>query len=189
MFGWLTTPSTPRCRHAPLTVLSRRVRHISPHLLIRKLPNLGSVLYLHSSSQQVITDTLPPGLLVTERAFAPLLDVRWLMATSAVTEDGPREWLEGMDHAGRPRARLHLLPDTDYLAWEALMATHESPLPPPAAPNTPLLRPDRASVVNFRLREFAGLTMLGGYSSIALSPLGSHVAAHIAHAESVSLYR
>lgn len=189
MFGWLTTPSTPRCRHAPRTVLSRRVRHISPHLLLRKLPSLGSVLYLHNSSAQVITDTLPPGLLVTERALAPLLDVRWLLATSAVTEDGPREWLECMDHSGRPRARLHLLPDTDYLAWEAFMATHESPLQPPTSPGTPLLRPDSAQVVNFRLREFAGLTVLDGRPSIALSPLGSHVAARIAHAESVSLYR
>jgi hypothetical protein len=189
MFGWLTTPSSPRCRHAPLTVLSRRARHISPHLLINKLPSLGSVLYLHNSSAQVITDTLPPGLLVTERTLAPLLDVRWLMATSAVTEDGPREWYECMDRSGRSRARLHLLPDTDYLAWEALMAAHESPLEPPVLPGTPPLRPDSAKVVNFRLRDVAGLTVLDCHPSMALSPLGSHVAAHIAHAESVSLYR
>jgi hypothetical protein len=189
MFGWLTTPSSPRCRHAPLTVLSQRLRPISPHAWLDKLPSLGSVLYLHNSAAQVITEALPPGLLVTERSLAPLLDVRWLMATSAVTEDGPREWLECMDRFGRPRARLHLLPDTDYLAWEALMAKPEPSLPPPVSPNAPSLRPDSASIVNFRLREFAGLILLEGDTSTELSPLGHHVAAHIAHAESVSLYR
>jgi hypothetical protein len=188
MFGWLTTPSSPRCRHAPLTVLSRRVRPISPHVLMHKLPGLGSVLYLHNTVAQVITEALPPGLLVTERALAPLLDIRWLMATSVVTDDGPREWLECMDRFGRPRARLHLLPDTDYLAWEALMAMHESPLQPPGSPDMPMLRPDSACIVNFRLREVAGLTVLERSATSELSPLGRHVAAHIAHAESVSLH-
>jgi hypothetical protein len=189
MFGWLTTPSSLRCRHAPRTVLSQRIRHISPHVLMHKLPSLGSVLYLHNTLAQVITDALPPGLLVTERTLAPLLDVRWLMATSAVTEDGPREWLDCMDRFGRPRARLHLLPDTDYLAWEALMAMHESPLQSPVSANAPSLRADSASVVNFRLREFAGLIVLQGNAHAELSPLGHRVAAHIAHAESVSLHR
>jgi hypothetical protein len=187
MFGWLTTPSSPRCRRAPLTVLSRRVFHISPHVLMHRLPSLGSVLYLHNTSAQVIAVELPPGLLVTERALAPLLDVRWLMATSAVTEDGPREWLECMDRFGRSRARLHLLPDTDYLAWEALMAMHESPLQPPVSPGMPMLRPDRASIVNFRLHEFVGLIVLKRDATTELSPLGHRVAAHIAHAECVSL--
>jgi hypothetical protein len=187
MFGWLTTPSSPRCRHAPLTVLSRRVRHISPHALTHKLPGLGSVLYLHNTAAQVLTEALPPGLLVTERALAPLLDVRWLMATSAVTDDGPREWLECMDRFGRPRARLHLLPDSDYLAWEALMAMHESPFQPPVTPGMSMLRPDSASIVNFRLRVVAGLTVLERGAISELSPIGHHVAAHIAHAESVSL--
>jgi hypothetical protein len=187
MFGWLTTPSSPRCRHAPLTFLSRRVRPISPHVLMHKLPSLGTVLYLHNTSAQVITEALPPGLLVTERALAPLLDVHWLLATSAVTEDGPREWLECMDRFGRSRARLHLLPDTDYLAWEALVAMHESPLQPPVSPGSPMLRPDSASVMNFRLREFAGLIVLKRDATTELSPLGHRVAAHIAHAESVSL--
>jgi hypothetical protein len=189
MFGWLMTPSTPRCHHAPVAALSRRVRQMSPHLLLHRLPSLGSVLYLHNTFAEVITETLPPGLCVTARALAPLLDVRWLMATSAVTEDGPREWIECMDRYGRPRARLHLLPDTDYLAWEALMAAHESSHHPLTLPPGPLLRPDSASVVNFRLRELAGLIVLEGHASTELSPLGSHVAAHIAHAESVSLHR
>ncbi|RUL64003.1 hypothetical protein EKH79_08025 [Dyella dinghuensis] len=155
---------------------------------MHKLPGLGSVLYLHNSAAQVITEALPPGLLVTERTLAPLLDIHWLMATSAVTDDGPREWLECMDRFGRPRARLHLLPDTDYLAWEALMTMHESPLQPPGSPDMPMLRPDSARIVNFRLREVAGLTVLERNATSELSPLGHHVAAHIAHAESVSLH-
>jgi hypothetical protein len=189
MFGWLTSPSSPRCRNAPITVLSRRFRPISPKIWVQHLSHLGSVLYLHNTSTQVLTEPLPHGLLVAERALAPLLDVRWLMATSVVTDDGPREWLECMDSGGRSRARLHLLPDTDYLAWEALMAADESMLQCPASLNTPLLRPDAASVVSFRLRKLAGLTVLEGSAPGTLSSLGDHVAAHIAQAESVAWHR
>lgn len=189
MFGWLTARSAPLCRHAPMTVLSRRTRQITPHVLMRTLPHLGSVLYLHATSSAVIADVLPPGLLVTQRAFAPLLDTRWLVATSVVTDDGPREWWECLDRFGRPRARLHLLPDTDYLAWDAVITSHESDAELPLWTGGPLWRPDGASVVNFQVREFAGLTLLDRGRPMALSPLGGQVATHIASAESVLLYR
>jgi hypothetical protein len=187
MFGWLTTPWALRCRHAPHTLLSRQIRPTTPQRLIQKLPGLGSVLYVHDSSAHVVSENAPGHWLVGERALAPLLDIQWLMATSAVTDDGPREWIECIDRFGHPRVRLHLLPDTDYLAWEALVATHECLPQASALPQNAWLRPDTASVSNFRLREFAGLTVLDRIVPVSLSTVGQHVAARIAQAESVSL--
>lgn len=188
MFGWLATRSTLLCRHAPQTLVSRRTRRMTPHTLMRHLPGLGSLLYLHAAPSAVVTDTLPPGLLVAQREFAPLLDTRWLVATSAVTDDGPREWCECVDRFGRPRARLHLLPDTDYLAWDALMNSHGAlDNPPPAWPRGQLLRPDNASVVNFHTRELAGLLVLDRGPAMVLSTLGGRIAAHIATVESALL--
>jgi hypothetical protein len=186
MFGWLVARSTPLCRHAPLTVVSRRSRQITPSSLIRRLPALGSVLYLHATSATVVHDVLAPGLLVTDRAFAPLLDTRWLVATSVVTDDGPREWLECMDHLGCTRARLHLLPDTDYLAWDALIGACDPDNPPPIVRGVAPLRPDSAAVVNFQVRKLAGLLLLEQAAS-SLSPLGDRIAARIAQAEAAVL--
>lgn len=188
MFGWLATRSTMFCHHAPPTLLSRRVRYVASQRWISQLPALGSVLYLHNTAAQIITDTLPAGLLVTQRTLAPLLDVRWVVATSAVTDDGPREWCECIDRFGRPRARLHLLPDTDYLAWEALMSMGTSDRPPPTSLQTMLLRPDSASVIGFDVSELGGLTVLDRRIPPSLSPLGHHVTAHIIRAESVVLH-
>jgi hypothetical protein len=134
----------------------------------------------------VLTDALPPGLLVTQRAFAPLLDTHWLVATSMVTDDGPREWLECLDRFGHPRARLHLLPDTDYLAWDALMSPCDPDSHPPRLLCSPPLRPDRAAVVNFQLREWAGLLLLEQGDAAMLSPLSDCIAARIAHVESAA---
>ncbi|GAB2565642.1 hypothetical protein ISP15_13750 [Dyella jejuensis] len=187
MFGWLAARSSSLCRHAPLTVVSRRSRRIHPLALWRKLPALGSVLYLHVASGEPPVQALPRGLLVGHRAFAPLLDTRWLVATSAVTDDGPREWFECMDAFGRTQARLHLLPDTDYFAWEALMAPCEPERRTPVSAGVIRFRPDSASVTAFRLRELAGIAVLESGRPARLSPLGDRIAARIAHAESAVL--
>jgi hypothetical protein len=184
MFGWLATRSSSLCRRAPQSIVSRRVRRIASGTLIHALPGLGSVLYVHEPSNAPLPRALPQGVLVMEEALTPLLDVRWLVAVSAVTDDGPREWCECVDLLGRTRARWHLLPDTDYLAWDALTApcTVNIRLPPHAQP----LRPDRASVVSFHLRELAGLLLLER-NPTSLSPLGACVAGRIARAESALL--
>lgn len=184
MFGWLFARSPSFCRRAPRTIASRRVRRMTPHALISTLPGLGSVLYLHATSDCAMPNVLPPGLLIAQPALIPLLDVHWLVAVSVVTDDGPREWCECVDRFGRTRARWHLLPDTDYLAWDALVAScTEMHAPIDAQP----LRPDHASVMNFRLREFAGMLILDQDVSTALSPLGDRIAARIANAESALL--
>ncbi|RDS82476.1 hypothetical protein [Dyella psychrodurans] len=189
MFGWLAAHSTPLCRHVSPTILSRRMRRITPQRLLRTLPDLGVVLYLHATSSAVISEAHPPGLLVAQRAFAPLLDTHWLCATSVVTDDGPREWWECIDRLGRPRARLHLLPDTDYLAWDAVTAPHESDIGPSAGRPGQWLRPNSARVVSFSLCRFAGLYVLDYVPAASLSPLGSRVALHIANAESAVLQK
>jgi len=179
MFGWLASRST-LCPHATATAVSRRARRITPHLLLDLLPALGSVLYLHATANEALPDDLPQGVLV-QRACVPLLGVCWLVAVSAVTGDGPREWCECVDARGRTRARWHLLPDTDYLAWDALTACCTEQVSPLMDAH-PLL-PDSAKVVNFHLREFAGLLLLEQAAAPALSPLGEHIAKHIANAE------
>jgi len=186
MFGWLTARSSLLCRRAPRMLASRRIRRITPHVLISALPGLGSVLYLHAASRET-PDVSTPGLLVAQPAFAPLLDAHWLIAVSVVTDDGPREWCECVDQLGRARARWHLLPDTDYLAWDALTASCM-----PYSAQSPFidaqpLRPDHASVVNFSLREMAGMLLLEQDTYVSLSSLGDRIAARIAHAESASL--
>ena len=187
MFGWLAARSSLLCRRAPRMLASRRFRCITPHTLISALPGLGSVLYLHATPAGVTPNVSTPGLLVAQPAFAPLLDVRWLVAVSVVTDDGPREWCECIDRMGRARARWHLLPDTDYLAWDALTASCLPDSDTSSPVETQPLRPDQASVVSFRLRSIAGMLMLEQEPRAALSPLGDRIAARIAHAESAPL--
>lgn len=184
MFGWLSARSASHCRRAPPAVESRRTRRITPQALVSRLPSLGSVLYVHAHSPNPMLDALPQGLLITQRAFAPLLDAHWLVAISMVTDDGPREWCECVDSFGRTGARWHLLPDTDYLAWDALTA---SCMAMPTPNDTQPLRADGASVVHFCLREFTGMLILDQNASTMLSPLGDGIAARIARAESVLL--
>lgn len=184
MFGWLSARSTSPRRCAPRAVESRRVRRITLHALTGMLPALGKVLYLHGRPNTAMPDALPPGLLIAQPAFASLLDAHWLVAVSAVTDDGPREWCECLDPSGRTLARWHLLPDTDYLAWDVLTALcREASAPIDTQP----LRPCHANVVHFRLRAFAGLLVLDRDRSSMLSPLGGHIAARIAHAEAALL--
>jgi hypothetical protein len=146
------------------------------------LPALGSVLYLHDASHTPILDDTPQGLLV-QRTFVPLLCAHWLLTVSAVTDDGPREWCECIDGDGRTRARWHLLPDTDYLAWDALTAPCTATVSLPS--DMQRLRPTCATVMSFSMREFAGLWLLEEAFSSTLSPLGDCMATRIAHSESV----
>lgn len=187
MFGWLAARSASLCRGASHIVVSKRSGPITPHALIQMLPGLGSVLYLHTASDAAASSAWLPGIVLAQREFAPLLDTHWLIATSIVTDDGPREWCECVDRFGRTRTRWHLLPDTDYLAWDALTASCLAHSDVPGPIDVQPWRPDHASVVNFRLRETAGLLILEQNAPAALSPLGDRIAARIAQAESAVL--
>ncbi len=189
MFGWLAAVSPSICRFssgAPLYA-SRQWLRLSPPQLARQLPLLGSVLYV--TARPASAEPWVDGVLLAQRELAPLLQARWFAAASVVTEDGPREWLECLDQNGELRARLHLLPDTDYLAWDALLQDAEAKPPSLRALRHRGLRSAAARVVAFRHRELAGIGMLEAIEHDALSSLGRQAAQRIAQAEAVPLRR
>ncbi|TCZ80486.1 Hemin transport protein [Lysobacter sp. N42] len=111
-------------------------------------------------------------------------------AVGAVTDnDGPREWIDFLDAAGRRCWRLHRLPDSDAAAWARLAAG----LPAAADPAgegllarlwqgaiTALREPPRAADV-VRLHA-AGDGALGA-SLVRVSDFGAGIAAQLARRE------
>ena len=167
--------------------VSRRGLRVTPVRLIAGLPALGNVLYVPMRPGSSTVRELPRGLLVEAMQLAPLLQTRWLMAASMITVEGPREWIECMDREGCVCARLHLLPDTDYLAWDRLLAGDG---PMPAAKPAHWLRhpcPASAQVLRFHARRLAGLDVLGAEATAVVSALSRQLAGRIARAEAVPL--
>lgn len=185
MFGWLATHPVALCRRAPAPPVQRRCFRVSPLQLTEHLPRLGQVLYVADARPLAALDEPPIGWLVEQCELAPLLHTHWLVAASMVGDDGPREWLECLDRRGNACARLHLLPDTDYLAWDALLAAGADT--PKAVPGRHALRPGDAFVTRFRRRHLAGLLALGRATAMPISTLGRDIAQRIAQAEAVKL--
>jgi hypothetical protein len=142
------------------------------------LPALGSVLYVPAASGPLRGRPLP-GLLVESVELAPLLHTRSLASVSAITPDGPREWMECRDADEHLLARLYLLPDTDYLAWDALHAAGAGKAAAARA-GVPAGQPASARLLRFRLRRHAGLQLLGAEAVDATSTLVRELAARIA---------
>lgn len=173
-------------RSKTASAVNRRSLQTAPERLIAGLPELGSVLYVPMCPGGPVSRELPRGLLVEVMQLAPLLRTHTLVAASAITIDGPREWIDCLDHEGRSHARLHLLPDTDYLAWDRLL---EQELVQ-AGRLSRWLRPPRpacAKVLRFHTRRLAGLTVLGAEVCMSISSLGRQLAGQIARAEAVPL--
>lgn len=143
------------------------------------LPALGSVLYAPAVRRMLHGSPLP-GLLVESIELAPLLHTRSLACASAITADGPREWMECRDAGGRLLARLYLLPDTDYLAWDALYARADAGAVAVPCADVHAWRPARAQLLRFRLHRHAGLQLLGADAVEASSALVRELAARIA---------
>ncbi|MFC5740154.1 hypothetical protein [Dyella tabacisoli] len=183
MFGWFAHALTAVCPHAGAGSASRRWLRITPESLLAYLPLLGSVLYLPSRAKHPTTGMLPNGWLVERAELEPLLHTCWLIAASAINVDGPREWLECIDAQGCLRARLHLLPDTDYLAWDALLAQGKPLALPPHRRVQQPLRLASASVMVFQHRRLAGLSILSSIAPSRLSTLGQGIARDVARAE------
>jgi hypothetical protein len=187
MFSPLLHRLQGRCLHAAGAVISRRCLRLVPAQFVGGLPALGSVLYVPMRPCMSSIWEMPTGLLVETMQLAPLLQIRWLVAASSITSEGPREWIECVDRDGHQCARLHLLPDTDYLAWDALLASGE-PVPAPRTPCWPRdPRPASAQLLHFHTRRLAGMHVLGGEDAARISMLGRQLAVQIAHAEAVSL--
>ncbi|CAM5244953.1 hypothetical protein [Rhodanobacter lindaniclasticus] len=142
------------------------------------LPALGSVLYVPAVTHGLPRGRPLPGLLVEAIELAPLLHTRSLACASAITPDGPREWMECRDAGERVLARLYLLPDTDYLAWDAMQAGAEAGVVVTAAA-APAWQPAAARLLRFRLRKCAGLYLLGADAVATSSTLGRELAARI----------
>ncbi|WP_426688883.1 hypothetical protein [Rhodanobacter ginsengiterrae] len=174
----------PRSKAA--STVNRRSLQTAPARLIAGLPELGSVLYVPMRPDGSVLRELPRGVLVEVMQLAPLLQTRTLVAASAITSDGPREWIDCLDHEGRSHARLHLLPDTDYLAWDRLL----EPALAQAGRLPRWLRPARpacAKVLRFHTRRLGGLTVLGAETRMPISSLGRQLAGQIACTEAVPL--
>lgn len=185
MFGWFSHALTQVCPQALGSGCHRRWLGVSPAAMARQLPLLGTVLYLPSCAALSGAGALPPGWLVERIELAPLLRSCWVAAVSDIGADGPREWLECFDAQGVPQARLYLLPDTDYLAWDALLATAE---PLSEAPLFRMLGPTRCAMawlVCFRLRQWGGLKLLNALDVQQLSPLGQDIANEVARVAGV----
>ncbi|MFC5527184.1 hypothetical protein ACFPPA_15695 [Rhodanobacter ginsengisoli] len=170
-------------------ICGRRLR-LPPAQLIEGLPALGCVLYVPMWGFRSPAQEMPPGLLVETLLLAPLLRIRRLVAASSITVEGPREWIECVDRRGDTCARLYLLPDTDYLAWDALLACAgpATTMPAPRRPHES--GPLGAQLLCFQVRWLGGLQVLGGeIVSRRVSPLGRQLAGLIARAEAASCWR
>lgn len=186
MFGWLATHVAHVCPHATGVAVERRWLRIAPQRLARCLPATGCVLYLPCASA-ALAERIVPGLLAGSRELAPLLCVHWLVAASAIGSDGPHEWLECRGRDGRLCARLHLLPDSDYLGWDALLTAG---LPVHAAAGQ---RPDderiaAARLLDFRCGRLAGFEVLDARPAAQVSTLSGRIARGIAQAEGLALH-
>ncbi|WP_250625117.1 hypothetical protein [Pinirhizobacter soli] len=184
MFGWLATFGAPRREH-PSAVQTRWLR-LGPQALARTLPTLGSVLHLPRLRCAPCLTHLPRGVIAGDALVAPLLATRLVGAGSAVTADGPREWLEYVDASGICLARTYLLPDTDYLGWDALLAEGE---PIGADEWTPVeqgFTAAQARVIRFDTNIVGGLRLLRSTGACTVSPMGRSLAGSIAQAQSVA---
>jgi hypothetical protein len=166
---------------------SSRWLHTSASVLAASLPPLGCLLHLSPRSAGGVPELPAVGVLAECAELVPLLRTRWLRIASAVTVDGPREWIECIDAGGRPQGRLYLLPDTDYLGWDTLLAGDSAQAGPPGAERCAPFCAWQARPLHFTHRRLGGLTSLGCVAPARISALGRHVAHEIARAEAVVL--
>lgn len=189
MFGWLAHAFASHRSTAGTTAwtISRTSVRMSGAELAARLPLLGGVLYLPACARPHASRELVSGWLVERADLAGLLHVEELRASSMIGADGPREWIDGFDAGGQFCVRLHLLPDTDYLAWDALLSGG-SPLPAaPVCPGEVACKAAMAQLVCFRTVRLASFDLLGTLPLGQLSPLGRGIARDVARAAAVVL--
>lgn len=185
MFGWLASFGVPSRARSTATT---RWLALAPRSLFEGLGQLGGVLYLAPRISSCPGNAEPPrGCLVESSDLAPLLATHYVGLTCAVTAEGPREWIDCVSGQGDTVARIYLLPDTDYLAWDGLFAD-ALPIAAPGhrTPDREWLRASRARILSFTRRHLIGLTVLGAHD-VPVSSLGRGVARDIAVSESVGI--
>ena len=185
MFGWLASFGVQTRARSTATT---RWLELAPRTLFEGLGQLGGVLFLAPEATATVSDaSRSHGCLVESAELAPLLAIRHVGLTCAITAEGPREWIDCVSADGDTVARIYLLPDTDYLAWDGLFAD-ALPTDAPArrAPDRDWLRASRARVLSFTRRRMVGFTVLGTCDA-PISSLGRGVARDIAVSESVGI--
>ncbi|MFC4525410.1 hypothetical protein ISN76_04080 [Dyella halodurans] len=187
MLGWLTHAFAAMCPAADAGSITRCSVSMLGVELAAHLPLLGSVLYLPAPRPAPQDLPVCTGWLVAQCELAPLFDTRELVAASMIGAEGPREWIDCMDAQGRPCARLHLLPDTDYLAWDALLAGSRLLPLAPLRPERLVCRAASATLAQFRHRRVGALQLLETMPLAKVSALGRGIAGEVARAAAVEL--
>lgn len=163
--------------------------------VITALPQLGAVLWLLRSERDHMfprARLLSNGVLLLDHpALGVLADCVAVRAFSAVTPHGPREWLEFRDTNDEALAKVYLLPDTDYMAWEAMTAgctvTVFDAASHRQSPRFLLCQALmgrtrhawRARLVRLPLLRLSGVSVLGLRKPGAISALGDRIAKSI----------
>ena len=167
------------------------------------LPRLGAVLWL---GRTVSTATAARAvahargvLLLDHPALSPLVRCVSATAHTQVTSHGPREWLSLRAHDDASLAKLFLLPDTDYLAWDEMTAALglapaiEAPMrwhAHAAFLRTAFARLGaawRARLMTFEQRRLPWLQTLDARPPLRISLLGLELARAIALSENAEL--
>ncbi|MEP7186282.1 MAG: hypothetical protein ABI767_10635 [Rhodanobacter sp.] len=185
MFSTLFHRLQKRCVCGATMQLARQSLRVTPEHLIHYLPALGNVLYMPLRSDAKPVVEMPRGFLVEAMSLAPLLRARWLVIASQITVDGPREWIDCISADHQACARMYLLPDTDYLAWDALLGCGDRVAESPAFASAPAAA--SAQMLHFHARRMAGLQMLGAELATMSSTLSKDLAGRIARYEALPL--
>ncbi|HEX7916425.1 hypothetical protein [Rudaea sp.] len=168
------------------------------------LARLGPALWLHRAGSDRVFPRARLSthgvLLLDHPALAAFAGSVVIEAHGAVTSHGPREWLEFVDAQFACIARLYLLPDADYLAWDAMLGDCAIMRVAPGKPlrwraHAAFMRCAwrrmhgswQARIVRFPLMRLPCLQVLGVRAPAELSALGRQIAATIACDENVSL--
>ena len=171
--------------------------------LAEALPRLGAVLWLERRDRRTRPARAMIGargvLLIDHPALVAFAHCRAVSAHSVVTPQGPREWLCLRDSAGEMQAKMFLLPDTDYLAWDEMTAANALAAAPAPTQSwhahTAFLRSAlarigtgwRARLLTFDLKRLPWLRTLGARPPLRISLLGLELARNIARAEGADL--
>lgn len=165
---------------------------------------LGPVLWLHRADADRAfprARSCANGVLLLDHpALAAFAGSAAVEAHSTITPHGPREWLEFVDVRGDRVARLYLLPDADYVAWDAMLgdcaiARIAAQTPPRWRAHAAFMRCALrrlhgswcARAVRFPLMRLPCLHVLGLRAPLAMSDLGRQLVAAIANDERATL--
>jgi hypothetical protein len=204
--GWDSGHATGWSANAPAAVAQSRPKaSLDWHAFVEWLPRLGTQLWLHRSRADRAfprSRLMPQGVLLLDHpALAALADCSQIVACSDIAAHGPREWLEFRTVREESVARLYLLPDTDYLAWDGMLGAcaierDESRPAPRWQAHTAFLcsalsrlRSPRwqAYVTRFPLLRLPALQVLGMRLPDSLSALGVQIVAAITADECATL--